>query len=691
MAGFLSQSKKSKNKKKFDKTSMNLVFEVNKWFKRNIPFLNKFSALKLLSWANEKVLFAIQNGQKPSDKSMFYLNFMNNFVRTDKGPRSSSLAFNEADVKALERNLNNLYNLLKKLENLNPKENFFFDDLGMKIVEKDQILEKAQELEKSLFYFDVLIKKTIGCSVEVLVDAIKKITNSVYNNQFNTMDCYHLSTLTNLSNKTCSFFAEKHSIPFDNSDLKFFHQESDFIKKPFICIKKEYYCFTPFYLLNNAFSLVKMIVSSFGEDYKNKFLYLENWMNASLGEESLTDDDNPDSIEDFISDDDFVANKSEKEYLDEDGENDDDIENAAFYDKIFDDYDTANEVEETLDGEDLENETLENNELFDNADEEYDKASIEEQSEKKLLSLEKPKVKVVKPEVKIERKEFPKKLPPIDDQDIQKEINIAITNFEKEAEINKEDTFNLYYSDFDDDEDEEEDFSYYDEIEDNYDREKEDSIDYSDEGEEDEGESIYEELDSSIQPDLFERNEDSLEDYIEEEIEEESDNTSEEPVDIEEAIKKEEEFAEKQEPLKDDGQLNRTLVNIINFMPVKDGKVFEYLTNLNDEEQSSLTQIIEKARISWIEDKKDKVFSDKKNCISFIVCGSTYDILGENERINNIAALMLVNQKKDWDVIELQFSDEGNFVKSIFTHVNNENFSERRKKAIQLLALKLSN
>jgi len=689
MAGFLAKDAKSKNKKKFDKTSMNLVFEVNKWFKHNIPFLNKFSALKLLGWVNGKVLFYIQSGQTPPEKIMFYLNFLNNFVRTDKGPQSSSLAFSEADAKILERDLNNLYTLLKKLETLNPNENFLFDNLGMKPVGKDQIQEKAQELEKALFYFDVLIKKTMGCNVDVLVEAIKKITNSVYNNQFSTIDCYHISTLTNLSNKTCSFFAEKHPIPFDNSSLKFFHQEVGFIKKPFICIRKEYYCFTPFYLLDNAFSLVKMIVSSFGEDYKNKFLYLENWMNASLGEDPSTDDDNPDSIEDFISDDDLGSNNLEKD-IEEESENDDDLENAAFYDKIFDDFDNS-EIEETIEESDFENETLLNNELFDNADEDYDKASIEKQTEQKLQNLEKPKPKVEEPKVKIERKEFPKKLSSPDEKEIHKEIDIAITSFEREAETNKEDTFNLYYSDLDDEDEDTEDFSFYDEIEDTYDKEKDDLIDYSDDDEEDEEEeSIYEELDSSIQPDLFEENQENseaLEQYMEEEIEEEN----EEPVAIEDALKKEQEFAEKQEPLKDDGQMDRTLINIINFMPVKEGKVFDYLTELTEQEQSSLIQLIEKARVSWLKDKNDKVFSDKTNMLSFIVCGSKYDILEENERINNIAALMLVNGKKEWDVIELQFSDEGKFAKAVFTHVKNEDFSERRKKAIQLLALKLSN
>ncbi|MDD4082738.1 MAG: hypothetical protein PHD05_05130 [Sphaerochaetaceae bacterium] len=694
MAGFLSQSTKSKNKKKFDKTSMDLVFEVNKWFKHNIPFLNKFSALKLLGWANLRVLVNIQSGQNPSEKAMFYLNFVNNFVRTDKGPQSSSLAFSEAEAKMLERALDNLYSLLKKLGNFNPNENFLFDNLGMKPVGKDQIQGRVQELEKSLFYFDVLIKKTIGCSVEVLVDGIKKITNLVYNNQFKSIDCYNLSTLTNLSNKTCSFFSEKHLIPFDNSDLKFFHQEASYIKKPFICIKKEYYCFTPFYLLDNAFEIVKMIVSNCGEDYKNKFLYLENWMNTSLGEESTKDDDNPDSIEDFISDDDYISTNSEEEkHTDEDDENDDDIENAAFYDKIFDDYDKDNEPEAIEYDSGIENENLINNELFDNADDDYEKVYIEKQTEQKLKNLEKPKIEAKKPEIKVERKEVVKKFQASDEQEMHKEINIAINNFENEAETNKEDTFNLYYSDLDDEEEEEEDFSFYDEIEDNYDLEKEDSIDSSDEyDDEDENESIYEELDSSIQPDLFEEKEDNLESYIEDAIEEEENEeiVEKEPVKIEEAIKKEQEFVEKQEPLKEDGLMDRTLVNIINFMPLKDGRVFDYLTKLNSEEQRSLIQIIEKARVSWIEDKKDKVFSDKKNNISFIICGSTYDILGENERINNVAALMLVTQKKDWDVIELQYSDEGKFVKSIFTHVDNEDFSDRRKKAIQLLALKLS-
>lgn len=114
-----------------------------------------------------------------------------------------------------------------------------------------------------------------------------------------------------------------------------------------------------------------------------------------------------------------------------------------------------------------------------------------------------------------------------------------------------------------------------------------------------------------------------------------------------------------------------------------------YFKNLEAGVKEDLEHTLEEAITANSLDGKDKMFSIKASGLTFCVVDSRQDALSRMEMENNIAAVMLVNEKTSWNAVVIKSADREKIFDVQLVPVNKEQFPLRRWKAVQQLGWKL--
>ncbi len=116
-----------------------------------------------------------------------------------------------------------------------------------------------------------------------------------------------------------------------------------------------------------------------------------------------------------------------------------------------------------------------------------------------------------------------------------------------------------------------------------------------------------------------------------------------------------------------------------------------YLKRQDEDMLKDISYTIEQARLAWVIDGKDKMFTIPETDISVIVCSSLNDPMAKIQRQIHVAALMIASQKTRWNVLFVTFDSEQRLDEAVSQEISRATFSDWQWKRAQSLADLISN
>ncbi|MCR5760700.1 MAG: hypothetical protein K6F82_01670 [Sphaerochaetaceae bacterium] len=153
----------------------------------------------------------------------------------------------------------------------------------------------------------------------------------------------------------------------------------------------------------------------------------------------------------------------------------------------------------------------------------------------------------------------------------------------------------------------------------------------------------------------------------------------------EEPLLEEEPVKEPAEEIKTD--LCETIIERLPFNSL----VRSYLKGRDKDILHDISATIEQARVAWVIDGKDKMFTIPDSDISVIVCSSLNDPMADIQRQIHAAALMIAAEKSRWNILFVTFDGDQKLADVVSQEISKKVFSDWQWKRAQNLSAIIAN
>ncbi|MCK9546975.1 MAG: hypothetical protein RBS49_00880 [Sphaerochaeta sp.] len=139
-----------------------------------------------------------------------------------------------------------------------------------------------------------------------------------------------------------------------------------------------------------------------------------------------------------------------------------------------------------------------------------------------------------------------------------------------------------------------------------------------------------------------------------------------------------------------DPSLHPTIAQIIAHLPVAEGSVFVHFAESGDAALLAQTaSLIEEAKRAQALDNRDKMFSVPGLDLTIVVAGGHGDAVNDWDRRNSVGALMYLQKKSHWSMIQLQYDTHGTLVRADERIISAQEFSTSDWKYVASLAQRI--
>lgn len=139
-----------------------------------------------------------------------------------------------------------------------------------------------------------------------------------------------------------------------------------------------------------------------------------------------------------------------------------------------------------------------------------------------------------------------------------------------------------------------------------------------------------------------------------------------------------------------DPSLHPTIARIVALLPGIEGSVFAHFAHSGDAALLEQTaSLIEEAKRAQALDNRDKMFSVPGLDLTIVVAGSRGDAMNDWDRRNSVGALMYLQKKSHWSMLQLQYDRHGSLVGADERIISVQEFSTSDWKYIASLAQRI--
>ena len=121
----------------------------------------------------------------------------------------------------------------------------------------------------------------------------------------------------------------------------------------------------------------------------------------------------------------------------------------------------------------------------------------------------------------------------------------------------------------------------------------------------------------------------------------------------------------------------------------KENSLTSFVNQQSYEERKEISNIIDSALQACVKDGRDKMFTIPETKISVVVFKSSRDPMLEMQRLQNVGAMMYLDQANSWEALELPVNEAGGMLPPTFTTITKNSFTDWQWKLVEKMGQRL--
>ena len=121
----------------------------------------------------------------------------------------------------------------------------------------------------------------------------------------------------------------------------------------------------------------------------------------------------------------------------------------------------------------------------------------------------------------------------------------------------------------------------------------------------------------------------------------------------------------------------------------KENSLTSFVNQQSYEDRKEISNIIDSALQACVKDGRDKMFTIPETKISVVVFKSSRDPMLEMQRLQNVGAMMYLDQANSWEALELPVNEAGGMLPPTFTTITKNSFTDWQWKLVEKMGQRL--